>query len=682
LKKNRFLFSTAWLLFLFSLKTQAQWEQTTGPIGGTFQATCTLGDRIFAAASVGVYYSDNDGQSWTLSSPLLNYNAFALSPRMTTDGTTLCYSNQNGVFVSNNQGTSWTTLSTLTTNDVMATNRGIYMAFNAGPLTFLDKSQSISAAVSVNSAPVYASRLARKGDTLFAGGSGKLYRSFDNGMTWDFVTPPIASGEDAAGLHVFDTTLFFGGRFSGFYLSKDWGKTWHDCSAGISTNFNIINYSFYNAGKRIYLIPGDDIYYSDNAGGTWVQANTFPTYAATAIGGNSRVVWAGAAGEGAYSYNPVKNTWTASTNYGLLNANIPIIDKSGANIIAGVNNMGIYYTNDEGNTWTKSKGIATGDSPLHSISLGHSHLIGMGNGLYISIDNGKSYVPTSVKEGVYALCKSKNYLWCYMFGSGLAKSSDSAATWSSVSVTGVLSGWFMDMAAMDTVLYAYNFGGDTSLYRSFDEGKTWKGFTNGLPSRYTGTTQFCTTPTSLLVVTGNYIYRLSADRNSWKRVYSMPENCSHLYYENHTLFALTPGMSSLVYVSQDDGVTWDQFTDELQDEINCLVLSPSGKLFAGTANNSVWKFSAPSIVTGAEQENASSQLKVNMYPNPTINDAFTLSVPLEDAYLEIVDMTGNKIMEQALEKGNNTISLHFHKGIYLVKVSNFKNTFLQKIVLR
>ncbi len=172
----------------------AQWVQSNGPYGGDITCFAVDSTTIFAGTySGGVFFSTNNGQSWTAAKAgLINTNTLALA----ADGTNLYAGTEGsyggGFFVSTNNGTSWT----------------------ASGL-----------------APLGVNVLAISGTNLFAGSNG-LFLSTDNGASWSTV---LASTNITA-LVVDSANLFVGAGDNGVYRSTDNGTSWTSVDSGLTGN--------------------------------------------------------------------------------------------------------------------------------------------------------------------------------------------------------------------------------------------------------------------------------------------------------------------------------------------------------------------------------------------------------------------------------------------------------------
>lgn len=97
-----------------------------------------------------------------------------------------------------------------------------------------------------------------------------------------------------------------------------------------------------------------------------------------------------------------------------------------------------------------------------------------------------------------------------------------------------------------------------------------------------------------------------------------------------------------------------------------------------TANNCT-DTSACILVTTVDILESEKDNLFSIYPNPT-NEKFTISLPVEDATITVIDMFGREVIkEQAIQK---TIDLQLdNNGVYIVNVITKQGTTSKKLVI-
>jgi hypothetical protein len=110
--KNFLLVMT--VLMLFPQWAGAQWVATSGPSASTITIVVSGGNLFAGTGGGGVYFSTNNGTSWTaVNTGLTNLNVYALAAN---GGNIFAGTGGGGVFLSTNNGTSWTAVNSGLTN--------------------------------------------------------------------------------------------------------------------------------------------------------------------------------------------------------------------------------------------------------------------------------------------------------------------------------------------------------------------------------------------------------------------------------------------------------------------------------------------------------------------------------------------------------------------------------------
>ena len=108
-------------------------------------------------------------------------------------------------------------------------------------------------------------------DVLYFAGHGQsLYKSFDNGISWERISP-FGSAFDIYSLTITQNGNLFIGIFDGWervFKTTDGGLNWQDCSAGINSYVNCLA-SYQNVIFVGTLFNG--LFYSTDFGNSWQQ---------------------------------------------------------------------------------------------------------------------------------------------------------------------------------------------------------------------------------------------------------------------------------------------------------------------------------------------------------------------------------------------------------------------------
>jgi hypothetical protein len=186
--------------------------------------------------------------------------------------------------------------------------------------------------------------LAISGTKLFAAGIGGIFRSTDNGASWDSVHVVSTYALAVSGANLFAGTDYFGGVF----LSTNNGTSWTQVNAGL-TGRAVLSL----AVSGTYLFAGTEgggVFLSTNNGTSWTKVNIVSTYAnvsALAVVGTN--LFAGTYGGGVFLSTNNGASWTA-VNTGLSNTNVQSLAVRGSNLFAGTDD-GVFLSTNNGTDW-------------------------------------------------------------------------------------------------------------------------------------------------------------------------------------------------------------------------------------------------------------------------------------------------------------------------------------------
>jgi photosystem II stability/assembly factor-like uncharacterized protein len=347
----------------------------------------------------GVLRSTDNGTTWTpgdsglvypFDTVVYNGNRFAIT-EVAVGGDTVFAASGNKLFISYDSASSWTALASwgfdsgyvtslaLTVSNLfVGTHKGYYKSTNQG---------ANWSAGNFNVANLFISKLAGKGDTIFAvdepeGGFGppQLYRSIDNGKSWSSIKK----------FNCWATTLFisehdvFTGCADTLYRSSDNGVSWSTIWAGKQI-------SCIAARGSIVLIQTttEGIFRSTDHGNTWAAYENFPDTTIFSFAVSGKHIYAGTADKIFHSSDDGLS-WaamsTGSTDIGTrllsVKGNIMVTeaDRSASSVI---------ISTDTGRSWTKVtipldpeiRSISiTGDTIFAGTYFGVSRIINTGTG--------------------------------------------------------------------------------------------------------------------------------------------------------------------------------------------------------------------------------------------------------------------------------------------------------------
>lgn len=414
------------------------WVISNNGLTNTYISTlAAMGTRLFAGTSGGgIFLSEDNGNNWTeVSSGLLNKNIYSL----TMTANSILAGTSGGIFISTDYGSNWTASNNGFTGYqvyCMAKDHDkIYCGSGTGVFLSTDNGASWNNS-GMTDIEVYS--LVVNGNKVFAGTHGKgvfcsnggnswiqvnnglsavcvssmalstnkifagtyltgLFSSTDNGNTWTNVDNQSLNSYQYQKAVVAKGTNIFVGTYTGVYRSTDNGAAWTTVNAGLN-NQGIFSLAI--SGTKIYAGTQEgDVYVSANNGDLWSPvSNGLPRLKISCLASDGVKTFAGTEGGGAFLLNNNTNTWMP-VNFGLNSLYINSLTISGTNLLAGAMG-GIYISSDNGTSWvSRSNGLTEYGVIVTSIAVyGNAYYAGTLKGVYSSIDNGNNW--TLIDEGL------------------------------------------------------------------------------------------------------------------------------------------------------------------------------------------------------------------------------------------------------------------------------------------
>ncbi len=293
------------------------WTPANGlPAGGYVQTISAFGSSIYAAIDTEVYYSPDNGVSWTYGNNGLDGNV----------PIEFGYSGLN-VFALTFGGNLYKSID----------NGKNWAAVNSGLLL----NNSISA-IAVSDTDIFA-----------ANDYAEFYRSTDNGSTWTFEGSIGSLPSNYINtLVISGNKLLAGTNQYGIYLSSDKGATWVKADSGIVVNTSVYGFAF--SGSNIFAGTDDGISLSSDQAKSWnyaVSGMTDISVEALAVSGQN--IFA-ATGTGVFHSSDDGKTWSGVNNR-LPNYPYNTIAVSGNTVFAGAFFNGIFRSTDNGSSWAAQR---------------------------------------------------------------------------------------------------------------------------------------------------------------------------------------------------------------------------------------------------------------------------------------------------------------------------------------
>jgi photosystem II stability/assembly factor-like uncharacterized protein len=260
-----------------------------------------LGEVFTSVGFWGLIKSTDCGSTWErIGLPSASIHDMALSPNTTI------FSNayMAGLFRSTNNGDSWEWIDHFG-GDLIVDDSGyvyclgdkLYRSFDNG-LTW------VSNYLGVN---MYKLFLSKNNKLFLANIDVKLYSSTDFGSTWVLINSNFPSLQDYA-IDSFGNIYIVNSY--GIYKSEDEGVSWNQININFGLGESVIDI---DDNDKIYVGSETGIHFSSDNGSTWYECNTGlqNTYTTSIAINNDNVVYASFINEGVYYYDSINNRWNS-----------------------------------------------------------------------------------------------------------------------------------------------------------------------------------------------------------------------------------------------------------------------------------------------------------------------------------------------------------------------------------
>jgi ligand-binding sensor domain-containing protein len=284
------------------------------------------------------------------------------------------------------------------------------------------------------------------------------------------------------------------------FSSVDGGTTWADVSAGLPPKLNPM--SFYGTEGEYFLGSNEGLFRGSTLlpVASW-HKEKFDQKSINYISPGKAGLYAVALWQGFYQYQPAIGQWMPMHTNLQDKSIFTIIETNNGDVITGCE-TGIYRSSDNGRTW---KHVFKGHIN-QIVASGNALITRNTTGLWRSIDQGQTWERTHFTM--------EEPLTIQSFGDELI-----------------------------SIVPGQNIGGfstPNSVFKSSDQGKTWKAIDIKFPAALHKVYDFCKSGSNLVACTYEGIFRSADDGISWQHVMKNPIQGGFfkLYESNGKMFAL------------------------------------------------------------------------------------------------------------------------------------------------
>jgi photosystem II stability/assembly factor-like uncharacterized protein len=382
---------------------------------------------------------------------------------------------------------------------------------------------------------------------------------------------------------------FYAGTLDGVFRSTDNGATWQAFSSGLPALPDVE--CFGESGPYVFAVTDDaGVFRTARDKDSWIAVNAGlpekPYF--WCLAGCGRNLFAGLVSDGVYRLTGDGTRWEAASSGLPAAAAVQCFAEDGPYLFAGLKKGGVFRSADSGASWEAAGSGLPGDADVQSLAA-HGSFLFAGlhkGGAYRSADRGDTWqvVNSGLPKDPFVdfFAASGSYLFAGAYNR-VFRSADDAATWVAVS-PGLPRGTRVHaLAANGPVLLAGT--EDFGICRSADHGQSWAMANTGLPNE-AGIRRLAGTGEYMLAVseagtTGVFLRKnRGAGWTPISRGLPYPRTDIRDLAVIGSLVII--GSDQGVFVSEDEGRTWRSsvIAGIKTPLVECLLVNGT-KLFAG-----------------------------------------------------------------------------------------------------
>lgn len=620
----RSIIFVVFVFFLGSSQVFAQWTATGGPYGGYINRFKKAPNgNLYAVINQKLWRSTNNGDLWAEVIPTSPTSLFLNDIMIDSDGK-LYAAYWSQFFSSSDNGVTWTTIATNIFQNVQSIERvgpdnvfvvwggsGVYVSINKGV------AWTQLSTLGLSGIPGLWANTA--GDIFYAiQGGGLLKHSYQGltanwsaaNMTQIFTVSP--SNVNSMAIDATSGKIYLS-AFDKIYTSTNNGTLFTDIT---TTSGLLPTYGFFSGPMAIapdgsisiFNSVYSKLHKSSNQGTSWTTTD-LPT---VALGGfitaspvfNSASTYFLATTEGVLRTTDTGATWAAK-NVGITSVTtdqIAVANTTGR-IILGKYGLGYNYSLDGGTTWLKETGVTTYTKRVLKLANGNILLYGSGY-VWRSTNNAVSFISDNIYRNIdNSIVEAANgdlYLFYSPFISPnylpkIARSIDSGATWTDLTITGLPASYRIDFAAID--------GTTNMMISGFDYGTSTTKTFKIVGTTATLLTMPNTSSFNNLFFANNKFY--VSQFSSYYTSANLGTNWTTVGFSGNYVFPIKNASYSgiavsrqgALYISQDDGGTWSNTTlPSTTAYITNIAADAAGDYYASASGSVVLKFTPELLV--------------------------------------------------------------------------------------
>jgi ligand-binding sensor domain-containing protein len=352
-----------WMLLASTAVAQTDyWQAAPGPYGGTSITDFLVlpQGEVYAASSSGIFFSDDDGVTWsTRSDGLTNFDIRDL--HVLADGRLIAATYGSGLFSFDSGAGSWVAAGlerTYTTSIIEPSSGHILVGSNGFVYDSVDNGQTWKAR-SLDGFQVNVQALSFNADYLFAGSTLGVFRSARQGTSWEFASYGLEEynilslAADNSGAVYAGASPKNGG--CALYRSRGNGNIW-TCIQPASDPV-VVPFMQVDTTGKLWAGAFQRLFSTEDQGSSWsARPASKSSVGALALTGSSMLI--GTAGLGVFRSTKAGSTWKES-NVGLISKIQSVTLAAPGRVLVGTEG-GLFESTFFGNEWSR----VNPDSPL------------------------------------------------------------------------------------------------------------------------------------------------------------------------------------------------------------------------------------------------------------------------------------------------------------------------------
>lgn len=444
---------------------------------------------------------------------------------------------------------------------------------------------------------------AEASDGTYYAGASELYKSEDQGNTWELTN---FKGMPLEILVTESGTLLVGAYRNGIFRSVDQGESW--TRVGFENNiyiFKIIqttdgkiftSATFVSEGTPIDTQAG--VFISEDDGLTWRQTSLTDENIKGVFNPTAGIMFASGTKENSF-YRSDDNGQTWSTNVNGIPDSIPVsamVDLNGT-LFASVGDPqdaartiggGIYKSDDMGFTWSKSDDGISQKTKVSDLTIFENTLfastgypINIGNrGVFRSDDLGQTWHPTGLNDSQIRLLRttSNQQLIAGSNVSSIFISNNKGKNWTQTGKE--IENWSVfQVLESNNYLFA---NGESGIWRAAIPVKEWVQIRNGMGSLIKLSSG------NILMAENGVILSTEDNGDHWTQIADLKSEMIFLYeLDSNLIVACAQGHG--MYFSTNDGREWSKYNMGMfeQNAFRTVIQTPGGALVVGTARGTL-----------------------------------------------------------------------------------------------